>query len=386
MNRKLLTYAILSISMITVMASAAVSPALANIARAFPDAPPNMVKTILTLPSLFIIPFSLLSGNLANRFGNKKTLLFGLIIYIVGGIGPAFVETIPAILIYRAVLGVGCGLIMPISQVLIAENFEGDLKSKITGYSGAASYLMGVIASLFVAPLSSINWQYSFYIYLIAIIVFVLNYLALPDREFRETSIASDKIRIPSRVWWVITGLLFVNIAFYAVPANIALFMHEIGIENPRMAGYVISVFMISGFCAGILMSLFKRVVKSYLVLLGVAIMAVGYICLSITTKIIVINCGVALVGFSFGLLFPAFMNLVNSKCSGRSCVIALSFASCFHFMGQFLSPYIIYLSKSMLGLVSLRSDFILLAFVLSLVSIVYLIIKMLIRYKVINL
>lgn len=89
----LLTVAILSISMITVMASAAVSPALANISKAFPQESITMIKTVLTLPSLFIIPFSLLSGYLVQRFGNKRVLIVGIVIYIIGGVAPAFTDT-----------------------------------------------------------------------------------------------------------------------------------------------------------------------------------------------------------------------------------------------------------------------------------------------------
>ena len=381
-NSKLLTYAILSISMITVMASAAVSPALANISKAFPEASTSLIKTILTLPSLFIIPFSLLSGRLANRFGNKKVLLIGVLIYLIGGIGPAFVNTVPMVLFYRAVLGVGCGLIMPISQALIASNFEGSMKAKITGYSGAASYLMGVIASLVVAPISSIDWHYSFYIYLIALVVFLLNYFVLPADEPRTQSDKESEVEIPARVWWVVLGLLLINIAFYAVPANIALFMQEIGITNSRKAGYVISFFMVSGFIAGLLMGAIQKLVKSYLVLLGTAIMAVGYIVLSYTSEMLFISVGASLVGFSFGILFPAFMNLVNTKCSGRTCVIALSYASCFHFMGQFLSPFVLQGVKNVLGVTSLRYDFIVLAVSLSLATFIYLGYKIVAYFK----
>ncbi len=58
--------------MITVMASAAVSPALANISNAFPQASATLIKTILTLPSLFIIPFSLISSLLVKNTETRE--------------------------------------------------------------------------------------------------------------------------------------------------------------------------------------------------------------------------------------------------------------------------------------------------------------------------
>ena len=46
---------ILSLSVVTVMAGAAVGPALGVIAAYFSDADPLMIKLIITIPSLFII-------------------------------------------------------------------------------------------------------------------------------------------------------------------------------------------------------------------------------------------------------------------------------------------------------------------------------------------
>lgn len=370
--KKFLTIAILSISMITVMASAAVSPALANISMAFPDANVNMIKTVLTLPSLFIIPFSLLSNLIVKKIGNKRVLVIGILVYLVGGVGAAFVDTLKSLLMFRAILGSGCGLIMPISQALIAENFEGEMKTKITGYSGAASYLMGVIASFVVAPISNINWHYSFYIYTIAIVVLVLNVIALPNEKPEiKKSVAKDKLPIKTK--WIILGMLLVNIAFYAVPSNISLFMREQGIGSSKSPGMVISVFMISGFIAGIILYSLQTILKQYTISFGIGIMALGYICLSISRGLLPVVLGTAFVGFSFGILFPSILVRITDSCSMAVCTFALSLSSCAQFLGQFVSPYILQLIKNIIRVESLRYDFTILAVLLTAAVIIFL-------------
>lgn len=381
MNKKL-TFAILSISMITVMASAAVSPALANISLAFPNVGTGMIKTVLTLPSLFIIPFSLLSGHLVHRFGNKYVLIAGILIYIAGGIAPVFANSITELLVWRAILGCGCGLIMPVSQTLIAVNFEGPLKAKITGYSGAASYLMGVIASFVVAPLSSVNWHYSFYIYLVAVMVLILNIILLPNDKPKRVEHKTASKRFPGYVWWIILGMLLINIAFYAVPANVALFMKEQQIGHARSAGVVISAFMISGFVAGLILTYIRTWFKTYTVLFGVAAMASGYVVLSVAFGMTAVIIGSAFVGFSFGLLFPSLLILITNKCSDSACVLALSFSSCAQFLGQFLSPYVLQGVKNMFDIQSLRGDFTILAVALIVTLIIYLAIKLFLSYQ----
>lgn len=364
------------------MASAAVSPALANISNAFPGVSINLIKTVLTLPSLFIIPFSLISGRLVHRFGNKYVLIIGILIYLIGGIAPVFVDTIPQLLVFRAILGCGCGLIMPISQSLIALNFEGPVKTKITGYSGAASYLMGVIASFVVAPVSSIDWHYSFYIYLIAVVVLILNIAILPyDKPEKEIEKKTTK-KFSGKVWWLIAGILLVNIAFYAVPANVALFMKEQHIGVAQSAGTVISMFMIAGFIAGLSLSHLQHLLKKHTVLFGVCIMATGYIILSLANSMALVVSGSGFVGFSFGILFPSFIILITNICSSNNFIVALSYASCAQFLGQFLSPYVLQLIKTIFGFSSLRYDFIILAICLSLSALIYFAIKQVMRYR----
>ena len=377
MNKQL-TLAILSISMITVMASAAVSPALVNISNAFPDAGSGLIKTVLTLPSLLIIPFSLLSGVFVHRFGNKKVLIAGILVYIVGGIAPVWTDTLTQLLIFRAVLGCGCGLIMPISQSLIAHNFEGKVKARITGYSGSASYLMGVVASFVVGPISSIDWHYSFYIYFIAVIVLVINIIILPNDRPIHKEKSSFKAHIPVPVWMVIISIMLVNIAFYAVPANVTLFMKEQNIGYLSSGGIVISFFMIAGFLAGMLLHVLQKIFRSYTVLIGLSVMAMGYIILSKAEILYLVITGAALVGFSFGVLFPSLLLLITDKCSGKTAIAALSLASCSQFLGQFLSPYVLAELKNIFNLNSLRYDFVILAVLLSTFIVIYFIYRQL--------
>lgn len=363
---KLLPFAILSISMITVMASAAVSPAMANIGQAFPNESLNMIKALLTLPALFIIPFSLLSSVLVRHFGNKKVLYCGILIYIVGGVGPAFVNSFYGVLAFRALLGCGCGLIMPVSQALIAINYEGKLKEKITAYSGAASYFMGVIASFVVAPVSAVNWRYSFYIYFVAVIVLLLNFIALPPDIPSKMHVAPQHM-FSKKVWKYIGAMFIINVAFYIVPTNVALFMKEYSIGTKASPGAVISVFMIAGFFAGVLLPYLQKIFKNNIFVFAVFVMAAGYFLLSGSMSVFTVAAGAACVGFSFGILFPAILMRINSAATGSSLMMALSFSACAQFLGQFLSPYILYFAKTLLNVHALEYDFKILFIFLSL-------------------
>lgn len=172
--------AILSIGTITILGSMAVSPALAEIKTAFPELDDSTIQLVLTVPTLFVIPACLFCNYIAGKIGYKNTLLLGLILYLIGGVGAGFMPGFYSMLAVRAILGISCGFLTPLVQTLISLHFTGTFKEKLTGYPASASYLMGIIASFTIGKIASIHWRLSFLIYLIAFIVLFLNIRYLP--------------------------------------------------------------------------------------------------------------------------------------------------------------------------------------------------------------
>ena len=142
---------------------------------------------------------------------------------------------------------------------------------------------------------------------------------------------------------------------------------------------------MIAGFFAGIVLSHLKKFIRRDIVYSGVALMGVGYILLSFAYNMGTMTIGSALVGFSFGILFPSLTILITNKSSGSGVIFALSVGSCAQFFGQFLSPYVLQWVKWIFGWDSLRYDFVILALALSLVSLWYFINRQIKRMPVLR-
>src|SRR5699024_11567608 len=104
---------------------------------------------ILTIPSLMIIPFSFVSSYLTTKITKRSIVLIGLIIYMVGGVGPQFVSTIEDIIALRLLLGIGVGLLMPLADSLINDHFVGKERTKMMGYNSACSNFVGILMMLF---------------------------------------------------------------------------------------------------------------------------------------------------------------------------------------------------------------------------------------------
>ena len=90
---KTLTVSILSLSLLTVMAGAAVAPALSVIQAHFADTNQLFVQMIISVPALFIVITNFIFPKLCKVFGAKTLVLIGLF-YTAGGCAAGLFDNI----------------------------------------------------------------------------------------------------------------------------------------------------------------------------------------------------------------------------------------------------------------------------------------------------
>ncbi|HOZ29677.1 MAG TPA: MFS transporter [Bacteroidales bacterium] len=229
MDKKMLKPAILSISLLTVMASAAISPALNEIKNAFPGISNTDVKLVLTLPSLIMIPFSLLSGWLSSRFSKKRIVLVGLIIYFIFGIGGGLAQSFNQLLVIRACLGVAIGLLMPISSSLIFDYFEGNLRNKMMGLSGSVNQLGGMFFLIIAGLLASYSWKYSFGVYSLSLVsmLFVLLWLPAGNKNEETGTKPKEKVKLNFKIFGIAFIAMMMMVVFFVVSTDLALYIES---------------------------------------------------------------------------------------------------------------------------------------------------------------
>ncbi|HNY06306.1 MAG TPA: MFS transporter, partial [Candidatus Egerieousia sp.] len=145
---KYLTASILSMSLLTVMAGAAIAPALGVIKAHFAGAPNLLIQFIISIPALFIVFTNLAFPYFCKLFKTRTLALLGLLIYTICGTIPFFVNNIYIILIFRAILGVSVGMIMPLSTGLLSFYFPPEKQAELMGLSAAMNQMGGVVATL----------------------------------------------------------------------------------------------------------------------------------------------------------------------------------------------------------------------------------------------
>ena len=196
------TATILSMSLLTVMAGAAIAPALGIIKAHFSEAPAILVQFIVSMPALLIIVTNLFFLPLSRVLRTRAIATTGLLLYIVAGAGCFFMDDIYLLLAMRALLGVSVGLIMPLSTGLLAYYFPPEQQARLMGLSAAMNQMGGVVATLLAGMLATIEWNYAFFVYLLGLIALVMVWLWLPD----------EQLGCPTNNWAVPTSVAYPSI------------------------------------------------------------------------------------------------------------------------------------------------------------------------------
>ena len=165
---------IFSISALNALPGLAVSPILGDLNKIFPSATDLEIQMLSSLPSLLIIPFILLSGKLTEKVNNLLLLQIGLALFGASGILYLLSDKMWQLIAVSAMLGMGSGLIVPLSTGLISRYFVGSYRTKQFGYSSAITNVTLVVATAVTGYLAEVNWHLPFVVYLLPLVSLLL--------------------------------------------------------------------------------------------------------------------------------------------------------------------------------------------------------------------
>lgn len=186
-NKPLLKIGILAISTLLTAASA-VSGTMPMMEKQFSGEGSANVKALLTIPSIGMVIFVLLSSIFIKYLGKRKTVLLGLFLGLIGGTLPFFINNFHVIQVSRFVLGMGNGLYSTSTASLIGDIWSGDEQRTLLGYQSAIQTFGQSLAVFVAGLLLGINWHAAYLVYLLfipIIILFALGYTQSTETEYR---------------------------------------------------------------------------------------------------------------------------------------------------------------------------------------------------------
>lgn len=348
-----ITWTILSMSLLTVMAGAAIAPALDIIRAHFADQDPLLIQLLVSIPALFIIITNLFFLEISRHLKSKVIALIGLTLYVVAGAGCYFVNDIYVLLLLRMLLGVSVGLVMPLSTGLLAYYYPPEEQSRLMGLSAAMNQMGGVVATLLAGLLATVQWNYCFLVYLLGLIAIILVALYLPNEHLGSSNkrgVAFQPRQLlkfhPS-----VIGMFLLMMVFFIFPTNFAITAHErtsLSTEmiTVSMVGFDVVAFFV-GLLFGNVMRWFRQGAKYFASIFFLA--AYAFFALGHGMPSLIIGC--VLGGIANGVGVPYLNTIASIKGGKNSATTVMPLLSAALYLGQFASPIIVTpLSHSIFG------------------------------------
>ncbi len=338
---------ILLLSLFPLLAGAALSPALSEIARNFPGISELWIKSLVTIPSICVVIGQIVMANLPKKLSPRWQVLAGLLLYACGFI-PYLWSTFPILVVSRIILGIGLSLLVPWTVGFIQLYFSGNEQKVMLGYASGLNNLGTVIAVLYSGIVSGFDWHFVFFIYLLALLSFLMSVLFLPEGVNEETvsemrEIVKNKSGLSINLIMVWIKMFLLTVIYFIIPTNLSFYMatqfHQ---HNTMTVGVLMSVLSLFGVIAGMLYArVLAHQTSRIQEVIIIAIFAAALCLLSFATTLPVFIIGLLLTGWGLGWGLPylnaQLLATVDSNASNQ-----VGIGQSMIFLGQFVSPFMI--------------------------------------------
>src|SRR5215472_8733108 len=104
-------------------------------------------------------------GKLADLYGRKPILLFGIALFVLGSVASGQARSIGQLIAFRAVQGLGAGAMQPTALTIAGDIFDLEERARIQGVFGAVWGVAGLIGPVLGGLIVKwLSWRWVFYI------------------------------------------------------------------------------------------------------------------------------------------------------------------------------------------------------------------------------
>ena len=294
-------FSLLSIS-ILLMSHLAISPVIPNLYNFYHASTPNIglasVESLATIPAMMITIFVLLSNGVIKIIGKKNTVLLGLLLIFIFGIVPAFTTNFKVVLISRLFLGAGIGLFNSLSISMISDFFDEEHRGTMIGLRTAFLNIGKALTTFISGYLLIYGIQYTFLVYALALPIFIIFLLYVPNAENVNNKKVSIKFHKETIVLTLLTFL--VGISYMGATIKIPTLLAEKYHYQPDVARNLLTILALSGILSGVIFGILVKRFKNLTLSIMLSFMTIGSMLFTSTNNIVIFYIAAIFIGISF--------------------------------------------------------------------------------------
>ena len=337
--------AILSVSAVVSLPGLAISPILDDISHIFPHSTQLEVSMLESLPSLMIIPFMLLAGRWSVDKSNIRILVIGTLIFLLSGIWSMLSTHLVELIVASTIMGIGAGMIIPLSTGLIVQYFTGNQRVRQLGVSSAVNNLTLVVATSIVGYLADINWHLAFVVYLLPLLTLVLIPTIRRTKPQPEPQGGAQNRQTTLNRRVIIGLMLFYFAITYLsliVTFNTSYLAAERGLSSEK-SGLIISLFFLAIMAPGFVLDKIVAWLGKWLNFVSLVIMGLGLVLMALKhAPVSMLWIGAVLAGLGYGVMQPVIYDKAATNAPPRLSTLALSLVMVVNYLAILVAPFII--------------------------------------------
>jgi len=337
---------LVSVAWLAVMATSLIAPVLPLMARHFADTPnaKELVQLTVALPALMVALFAVPIGLLIDRLDRIRVLIGGLLLYAAAGLAPTLLDTLPAILASRCVVGLAEAVVMTAGTALLADLFDGPSRERWFALQTGSATLVSVVVLALGGALGEVNWRTPFFVYALPSILAVLVW-RLVSRPVHLAGASANRETAIAGGWGGLAApaltTLLASVAFYVVVIQLPFLLTTRGYAAPSQIGVGAALAAAAVPLGSVLFRILAKRGVAARMAVSFALSAVGFLLMAHQTDYAGTLAGAFINGVGSGLALPTLLTWATGGGDAHRRGRSTGAWNTAFFLGQFLSPIV---------------------------------------------
>ena len=335
-------------SCLPVLGAVLLAPVLPRMQAHFAEVPGNavLVPIVLTLPALMIAMLAPFAGVIADRLGRKPLLLASMALYVLCGVLPLWLESLPAIVASRAGIGLAEAGIMTCCTTLVGDYYSGARRERLFALQMVATSLSAVVFIALGGFLGQNDWRTPFALYAVGLIFLPLMAWQLWEPQPRVQAAASLQPMKRAFPWRALTPMyalaLLAGLSLFIVPVQAGYLLNLLHVDAPQQIGMTMGANQLGVLVGALSFRLLSGLRSQHLLLIAYGLAGAGGLLMAGASSHVKVVVAVLVNGLGIGLMLPTLITWIMAQVGfeqrGRA-------AGCFTaaiFAGEFISPLVV--------------------------------------------
>ncbi|WP_020140630.1 MFS transporter [Streptomyces sp. 351MFTsu5.1] len=346
-------------SCLPILGAVLIAPVLPKMQDHFESTPgaKALVPLALTVPALALALLAPFAGVIVDRLGRRRLLIVATLLYAVFGTAPLYLDSLGAIVVSRALVGVAEAAIMTCCTTLIGDYYSGAQRVKYLALQTMCASASATVFFVIGGAAGSAGWRMPFWVYAVSLVLAPLMATALPNPAARAGAAADEppagvevNRRFPWRQLRGICGLTFFGaMVFYTVPVEMSYLLDDLGVKNSGVIGLATAVSSAATVGGAITFARLKRSPTPMLpAVLGLCAVGFGLMFLAGSAPLLVVGAVINCLGT--GMLLPALLTSAMSRLAFEDRGRGTGLWTAAFFGGEFVCPLVLLAVESAVG------------------------------------